>query len=284
MIKIIASDMDGTLLNEKHIISKENIKAINKAEQAGIIFTISTGREYDSVKPLLEESKIRCQCILMNGAEYRDEDGNILECINIDKNKAIKIIEILKNINISFRIMTNKGVYTTDTREKALEEIAYRIQSFEPGTSFEEALKLAEINPFFLELKYISNIEEFFNNDIEFRKFVAFNSDLSVLKKAREGLESITGLAISSSFEDNIEITDEKAQKGIMLAKVVDNMGINRDEVLVLGDSFNDYSMFTEFTESVAMGNAIPEVKEIAKYITDTNINDGVAKAIYKIL
>ncbi|GAA0077307.1 Cof-type HAD-IIB family hydrolase [Clostridium sp. CTA-5] len=284
MIKIIASDMDGTLLNEKHIISKENIKAINKAEQAGIIFTISTGREYDSVKPLLEESKIRCQCILMNGAEYRDEDGNILECINIDKNKAIKIIEILKNINISFRIMTNKGVYTTDTREKALEEIAYRIQSFEPGTSFEEALKLAEINPFFLELKYISNIEEFFNNDIEFRKFVAFNSDLSVLKEARERLESIHGLAISSSFEDNIEITDEKAQKGIMLAKVVDNMGINRDEVLVLGDSFNDYSMFTEFTESVAMGNAIPEVKEIAKYITDTNINDGVAKAIYKIL
>ena len=61
-------------------------------------------------------------------------------------------------------------------------------------------------------------------------------------------------------------------------------MGIDKNEVIVLGDSFNDYSMFTEFIETVAMENAIPEVKEIAKYITDTNNNDGVAKAIRKVL
>ena len=63
-------------------------------------------------------------------------------------------------------------------------------------------------------------------------------------------------------------------------------MGIDRSEVivLVLGDSFNDYSMFAEFENSYAMENAIQEIKEIAKYITDTNNNDGVAKAIYKSL
>lgn len=92
------------------------------------------------------------------------------------------------------------------------------------------------------------------------------------------------GIAVSSSFRDNIEITDITAQKGIILAKVAEKMGFERDEVLVLGDSFNDYSMFTEFKESVAMGNAIPEIKEIAKYITDTNDNLGVAKAIYRVL
>ena len=61
-------------------------------------------------------------------------------------------------------------------------------------------------------------------------------------------------------------------------------MNIARDEVMVIGDSFNDYSMFEEFKESYAMGNAIPEIKEIAKHITDTNDNAGVAKAIYKAL
>ena len=61
-------------------------------------------------------------------------------------------------------------------------------------------------------------------------------------------------------------------------------MGIARDEVMVIGDSFNDYSMFEEFKESFAMGNAIDEIKEIAKHITDTNDNAGVAKAIYKAL
>ena len=53
---------------------------------------------------------------------------------------------------------------------------------------------------------------------------------------------------------------------------------------MVLGDSFNDYSMFTEFNLSSAMGNAIPEIKEVAKYITDTNDNAGVAKAIYNVI
>ena len=51
---------------------------------------------------------------------------------------------------------------------------------------------------------------------------------------------------------------------------------------MVIGDSFNDYSMFTQFTESFAMGNAVKPIKEITKYITDTNDNSGVAKAIYK--
>ena len=105
-----------------------------------------------------------------------------------------------------------------------------------------------------------------------------------LLNKAKEMIGKIDGLAISSSFKDNIEITDHSAQKGLILAKVTKEMGLERDEVMVLGDSFNDYSMFTEFTETVAMENAIPEIKEIAKYITDTNDNLGVAKAIYKVI
>ena len=61
-------------------------------------------------------------------------------------------------------------------------------------------------------------------------------------------------------------------------------MNIAREEVMILGDSFNDYSMFEIFEETVAMENAIPEVKAIAKYITGTNNNLGVAKAIYNVL
>ena len=100
----------------------------------------------------------------------------------------------------------------------------------------------------------------------------------------KDVIGKIKGLAVSSSFVDNIEITDYSAQKGLILAKVSKEMGIEHDEVMVLGDSFNDYSMFTEFTETVAMENAIPEIKKIAKYITDTNDNLGVAKAIYRVI
>ena len=284
MIKLIASDMDGTLLNEKHKIDKETVVAIKKAEEAGIIFAISTGREYDTVEPLLKENNIKCQCVLMNGAEYRDEEGNILEEINIEQEIATKIIHILQKEKVSARIFTNKGIYTTDTKEEALKEMVYRTLSFNPSFTQEEALEFAKVQPYFVNLNYISNLDEFLKSDMEIRKFVAFHSNIELINKMKKIIGELANIAVSSSFRDNMEITHITAQKGIILAKVAEKMGFKRDEVLVLGDSFNDYSMFTEFTESVAMGNAIPEIKEIAKYITDTNDNLGVAKAIYKVL
>ena len=284
MIKLIASDMDGTLLNEKHKIDKETVVAIKKAEEAGIVFAISTGREYDTVEPVLKENNIKCQCVLMNGAEYRDEEGNILQEINIEQITATRIIHMLQKEKVTARIFTNKGIYTTDTKEEALKEMVYRTLSFNPHFTQEEAMEVAKVQPYFVNLKYISDLNEFLNSDMEIRKFVAFHNNTELISKMKKIIGEIKGIAVSSSFKDNMEITHITAQKGIILAKVAEKMGFKRDEVLVLGDSFNDYSMFTEFTESVAMGNAIPEIKEIAKYITDTNNNLGVAKAIYKVL
>lgn len=284
MIRIIASDMDGTLLNNKHDIDEETVEAIRKAEEAGIIFAISTGREYDSVKGILEKHNIKAQCVLSNGAEYRDEEGNILDVININEEAAKKIIKMLNENKLSARIFTDKGVFTTSTKEEALQEVVFRTMTFNPGTTEEEARKIAETQGFFTCLKYIDNIEKFFGEGIEVRKFVAFHKDIELIDKMKMLISEIPGLAISSSFRDNIEVTDINAQKGIILEKVAKKMSIDPKEVMILGDSFNDYSMFEIFEESVAMKNAIPEVKAIAKYITDSNDNLGVAKAIYNVL
>ena len=284
MIKLIASDMDGTLLNNRHEIDDETVEAIRKAEESGIIFAISTGREYDNVEPFLKKHNIRCQCVLMNGAEYRDEDGKIIEEINIENGKCREIIDILQREKISARIFTNKGIYTSDTEEEALKEMTYRTLAFNPHMSVEEAREEAKKQPYFTQLKYIKDMEEFLSSNIEIRKFVAFHNNIELINEMKDVIGKIKGLAVSSSFVDNIEITDYSAQKGLILAKVSKEMGIEHDEVMVLGDSFNDYSMFTEFTETVAMENAIPEIKKIAKYITDTNDNLGVAKAIYRVI
>lgn len=284
MIKLIASDMDGTLLNNNHDIDKETVEAIRKAEEAGIIFAISTGREYESVKPILDKHNIKAQCILSNGAEYRDEEGNILDKVNINEESAKRVIDILEKNNLSARIFTNKGVFTTSTREEALKEVVYRTMSLNPDLTEDEAREISENLGFFTGLQYIENINKFFEEGIEIRKFVAFNKDIDLINKMKKVISEIEGLSISSSFIDNIEITDINAQKGIILEQVAVKMGIDREEVMILGDSFNDYSMFEIFEETVAMENAIPEVKAVAKYITDTNDNLGVAKAIYNVL
>ena len=284
MIKLIASDMDGTLLNNNHDIDEETVEAIRKAEAAGIIFTISTGREYESVKIVLDKHDIKAQCILSNGAEYRDEEGKILDVVNINEESAKKIINILAKNKLSARIFTNKGVFTTSTREEALQEITFRTMSFNPKLTESEAMEVAKTLQFYNILQYIDDIDKFFKDGIEVRKFVAFHRDINLIDNMKKTIGEIEGLAISSSFRDNIEITDINAQKGIILEQVAAKMSINREEVMILGDSFNDYSMFEIFEETVAMKNAIPEVKAIAKYITDTNDNLGVAKAIYNVI
>ena len=284
MIKLIASDMDGTLLNSNHEISKENLQAIKKAEEMGVKFAISTGRMYEDVKPLLDEYGLRCQCVVLNGGEYIDEEGKVLEGIYIGKKEARGIINMILKENIVAEIYTDEGLYTVNTKEEALMEVAYRIIAFNPETNFENAIKLAETHPHFVNLKYIIDIDQFLNSDIKIGKLVAFYNDEETTIKVKNKLKCIGGLAITGTFTKNIEINNKEAQKGFILAKVADKMGIKRDEVMVIGDSFNDYTMFTEFTESFAMENAVPEIKKIAKYITDTNDNNGVARAIYKIL
>lgn len=284
LIKVIASDMDGTLLNSQHDITEENVKAILKAKELGIHFIIATGRMYDSVKPFMDKYGIKCEYILMNGAEFRDENGEIVESIGMNKGKIKDILDILRKENLIVELYTGDGSYTINTKEEALKEMVYRVQNFEKVQDYDKALEIAKNHDHFKSLKYIDDIDEFIESDIEVRKIITFSNDIEIIKKTKSELSDIGGLAVLSSFITNIEITDERAQKGYILKKVTEKMGVKNEEVIAFGDSFNDYSLFTEFKKAYAMENAIPEIKEIAKNITDTNDNSGVAKAIYKEL
>ena len=272
LIKVIASDMDGTLLNSQHDITEENVKAILKSKELGIHFIIATGRMYDSVKPF------------MNGAEFRDENGEIVESISMNKGKIKDILDILRKENLIVELYTGDGSYTINTKEEALKEMVYRVQNFEKVQDYDKALEIAKNHDHFKSLKYIDDIDKFIESDIEVRKIITFSNDIEIIKRTKSELSDIGGLAVLSSFITNIEITDERAQKGYILKKVTEKMGVKNEEVIAFGDSFNDYSLFTEFKKAYAMENAIPEIKEIAKNITDTNDNSGVAKAIYKEL
>ena len=283
MIKLIASDMDGTLLNNRQAISKENVEAIKKAQNKGIKFLIATGRNYDEVQFLLSENDIICNCILMNGSEYRDNNGKIINRINIDKNLVSLVITNLEESKICIRLMTDNGIYTTNTKEEVFEAFVSMVKNYK-DISEEKAIEIVRNHNYYTQIKSIDNINEFLDGDIEIRKILANFSGKEATDAMKNKIAKIGGLAVSASFSDNIEITDINAQKGIMLNNVVNELGINNDEVMVIGDSFNDYSMFTTFNESVAMGNAIDEIKKIAKYVTDTNENNGVCIAIDRVL
>lgn len=283
MIKLIASDMDGTLLNSNHTISEGNIEAIRKAQELGVKFAIITGRSYDGVKPIADEFNLDCEYILMNGAEYRDKDGNILENIAIDKEKVKVIMEVMGEEDLCIELFTNVGTLTSDY-EKVKASIEDRVRSLNPNSTDDEVHGF--LNEFIgrRKITIFNSINELMDDKIDIYKIITFNKDIELIKSVKERLKKLAGLSVVSTFDNDIEVSDIRAQKGLILAKVAEKMGLERDEVMPIGDSFNDYSMFTEFKTACAMGNAIPEIKELAEFITDTNDNDGVAKAIYRAL
>ena len=285
MIKLIAADMDGTLIGNNRKISKENIEAIKTAQEKGIDFAIATGRAYEDVKPFLDEYGLKCECVVLNGGEYRDIAGKIVVGIYIDKSIAVEVLNIMSKYDLAVEIYTDDGYYTTNTKEETLKGMIKRAKTFHPDVTDSDEIYTNAINhPHFINMNYITNLDEFLKGDLNIGKFVSFAESIDEINGLKEELNKLDGLAISSSFVTNIEINDVNATKGRILAKVAKRMGIQKEEVAILGDSFNDYSMFVEFPNSFAMENAIPEIKEVAKYITASNSEHGVAKAIYLIL
>ena len=133
--------------------------------------------------------------------------------------------------------------------------------------------------------KVVADFEELEDSGVEIIKIFAMSNDLEMLREIEEKLQVNENLAIASSFENNLEITDVKAQKGLALKSYIESLGYTMDEVMVFGDSMNDYSMLSmDFGATVAMENGAQRVKEVAKYVTKSNVEDGVAYAIEELL
>ena len=159
MIKVIASDMDGTLLNSAHEISEGNRNAIKKAINKGVKFVIATGRDYDSVHQLAEKNGLECEFVLMNGAEYRDKNGKLIEKIDLDKSKTKDIVNIMHKHGLCDKIFTNDGMYTTCTEEESMKGMAFQLQVMNPKLTFEEAMEEAHLFNGMNAIKYITDID-----------------------------------------------------------------------------------------------------------------------------
>jgi Cof subfamily protein (haloacid dehalogenase superfamily) len=283
-IKCIASDMDGTLLSGAHVITSENKEAILKAQSQGIEFVVATGRSYEEAEFALKDAGIQCPIICVNGAEVRSSEGKIIGQNPIAKPEANDIAKLLHEMGVYFEVYTDYGTYTND-REKGLELIVDIFLSINPGLDRnyvkEESKKRFDEG----HIKVVNNYDELFEGEKhQILKLLAFSFDDEKLEKASKVLGGFSSLAISSSAKGNLEITNVNAQKGIALQQFVEKRGITLAETMALGDNFNDVSMFKLVGRAVAMGNAAEEIKALCDYVTATNEESGVGKAILEAM
>ena len=281
MISVIASDMDGTLLNEELKISQENAAAIKAAQAKGIHFVVATGREYREAKPLLDEYDIKAPLITLNGAAMFDVDSKLLDMIPITKPVAKLIMHQLEKNNLYYEITTNKGVIS-NSRARRIEMIANLLSTVNPDTSYKLAVAMSTARVELMNVTYLDDYQELLdNNQYSILKIIAFGKNgQKQLAPIQKMIEDKVDVAISSSFENNIEINSPRAQKGIAVEHFAQELNIPMDQVMTIGDNLNDASMLKVAGVSYAMGNAIPAIKQMAKYVTVTNNENGVAKAI----
>lgn len=281
MIKLIASDMDGTLLNEKMEVSSRNIQAIKDAEKNGIEFLIATGRGLSEAKPFLK-NHVHPGFITLNGAEVFDPKEKLISSNPLSREAQKKVVALFNKYNVYFEVITDKGIFSND-REARVTNLANLLMKLNPGTSYKQALKDTQERVKMMPMNFVDNYDDVLNNDsYQIMKLIGFNEHqhriLAPLKK--EITKTIKDVVPTSSSPNNVEVNSIDAQKGIALLQYADNKNILPEEIMAIGDNLNDYSMIKSAGVGVAMANAIPAIKEIAQTQTDSNINDGVAQII----
>lgn len=287
MIKLLVSDMDGTLFNSNQEISPLNLAAIKEARRKGIRFMIATGRSMDTIGPTIEKYHLDCGLILMNGAEVRDEEKNILNTINIDYEIIGRLAKRLNELGYIPEYMTNQGAQICDTEKRMYLNMGYRLLCLdrEHKLTLEEAIENGKTSVFMKTLHRNDTLEDMLKKQVEIRKIIVFHPDANVNDRNREILiKEFPELSILSSYPENIEINEKMAQKGYGLSNAIKKMGIQKEEVAVFGDGLNDLSLIEQFPNSFVPVNGHPDLKKIASEIIPSNNDDGVGKKIFELL
>lgn len=243
-IKLIVTDLDGTLLNDFSDISSYNKKILRKLMDNGIEVVFATGRQFNSIYQYRKYIDNKNDSIVFNGAVVADNEGHFIYNEPLDYNDSYEIFNICSKYNVSIHI------YRGD-------------ESFVLNHNFNKKLS-----------KTRAELE---NDNLHFTKILIIG-DRNILEKLQVDIRNNLNVHTSFSHINFLEILKHGVHKGSALNWLIKRKGIKKENVIAFGDNYNDIEMLKIAGIGVAMGNAEDAVKNIADEITLTNELDGVGK------
>lgn len=271
-IRIIALDLDGTLLNSNKELTPGNFAALQKAADAGIEIVPTTGRFYGGMPEVIRKMPFVHYVITINGAAVYDvrKQQDIAKA-EIPMQKDVEIMEYLDTLPVIYDCyMDNWGWMTRAMWEKA--------EEFAPNAHYMKMIK--ELRTPVPELK--TRLKET-GHDVQ--KIQFFVQDMKLHGELLQSLPmQFPTTAVSTSVSNNIEINDRHANKGEAIGKLAAYLGFDISETMSFGDGLNDLSMIKAAGIGVAMANACSEVLAAADEMTLDCDHDGVAAGIKKFI
>lgn len=260
--KLIASDLDGTLLNDKCLISQRTKEVVHRARAKGVIFTLATGRMYRSALPFALELEIDVPLITYQGALVKTSMTK-----EVLYHRPLPVELAKEIITIGEKGKFNINVYLDDELYIHQETAAIR-----------DYCRVARV-PY----KVVENLSFFLERDPTKVLFIGEEEQLVSLwgeLHKKFGNE----VYITKSSPHFLEFTHPQATKGHGIRTIAQGLGIKKEEIMAFGDNFNDLELLRSAGFAVAMGNAREELKQEADFIAESNNEDGVAAAIEKFV
>ena len=271
-MKIIALDLDGTLLTTDKRLSPENEAALRRAAEAGVEIVPATGRYYSAIPDSVRTLPFIRYAITINGAQVWDlREGRSLYRAEIPWRRAVELLEELDKLPVIYDCyMDDRGWMSQSHQDRAAD--------FAPNKpSLDQLQRLRTPVP---ELKAFLAQR---GRDVQ--KVMMFFQDPALrLRSLEELARRFPDLAVTSSIPRNLELNSRDAQKGIALERLAEQLGVPREETMAFGDDLNDLSMLRAAGIGVAMGNAGEEIKAAADRVTASCDENGVAAALEELL
>jgi Cof subfamily protein (haloacid dehalogenase superfamily) len=269
--KLIAMDMDGTLLNDKKEVSERSKQALRSAAELGVKLIVCTGRIFTSAKYYANMIGTKAPIVASNGAYIREKDRNeIVYEQALSDDVIYRLVDMIKSYDLYPQLFTIDTIYT--------EKLIYFSKNY---SRWNESLPEA----YRIKIEVIENVKSIVEeNSGKILKSVVMSDDSCKIAELKREIKEKLDVTAISSMNNNIEVMAPDISKGNAVKILADYYGISSEQVICIGDNENDLSMIEYAGLGVAMGNATEELKLAADYITDTNENDGVAKVIEKFI
>lgn len=282
MIKLVASDLDGTIIGRDHTIFENNLKAINDINNKNIDFVICTGKTYPIIKGMC--SKFNASYgIFGNGNQIINlKTGEEIYKKLLSKDQFNSCIDIARAHNLHVHIYTDTEIITEELKYMDLRNYKLQLNKF-----YDSSLKITIIEDI---KKYLEE------NTIEVCKLViSSETDLSNIKTEISNTQdvSITSIKKYGKYKDTLidkeyeylDISPKNINKSTALEVLKNYLNIDKTEIMAIGDNLNDLDMVKNSGIGVAVANAYDELKQVAKYTTlNTVEKGGFAEAVYKFI
>lgn len=263
MIRLIASDIDGTLVPDgSDKINREIFDIILRLKQQGIYFTAASGRQWKSIERLFAPIKDQIFYIAENGA-YVGARGRELRTTPMNSGDVFEIIRQVRELKDCEAMVSGSDVLYVESKNKCF--LDYLIHGYHNEVEIVEDLLQVE--------------DKFIKVSIYHSGFQAYEAAGNmIIPRWGEKLKVVT------AGKEWLDIMEKEVSKGAALQEIQESLGISKEETMVFGDNYNDIEMFEQAEYSYAVENAAEAVRKAAKYLTDTNQNDGVLKVLKTLL